>query len=44
MHKNQKNYYGINENNALDNILLLIRNIKSTRNDTTKILADGKSS
>lgn len=32
--KHQKNYYGINENNGLDNLLFLISNIKSTKMTT----------
>ena len=30
--------------NALDNLLLLVSNIKPTQNGTTEILTDGKSS
>lgn len=45
METHQENDYAINEKkNALDNLLLLVSNIKPTQNGTTEILTDGKSS
>ena len=44
MDKHQENDYGINEKHTLDNLLLLISDIKLTKNGTTEILTDGKSS